>query len=40
MRSKKKQPAELVVIPAELIEQFITDSMSAEAVQSASMALS
>ena len=35
---KKKQPADLPAIPAELIDQFVTGPMSAEAVQTASMA--
>ena len=38
MPSKKKLPAELPAIPAELIDQFVTGPMSAEAVQTASMA--
>ena len=39
MPSKKKLPAELPAIPTELIDQFVTGPMSAEAVQTASMAL-
>ena len=38
MPSKKNQPAELPAIPTELIDQFVTGPMSAEAVQTASMA--
>ena len=38
MPSKKKLPAELPAIPTELIDQFVTGPMSAEAVQTASMA--
>ena len=38
MPSKKKQPADLPAIPAELIDQFVTGPMSAEAVQTATMA--
>ncbi len=38
MPSKKKPPAQLPAIPAELIDQFVTGPMSAEAVQTASMA--
>ncbi len=38
MPSKKKPAPELPTIPQELIDQFVTGPMSAEAVQAASMA--
>ena len=38
MPSKKKPMPRLPAIPQELIDRFVTDPMSAEAVQAASMA--